>query len=66
MIKVQVEFIPDADMYLFFEKAMRGAVSYVFKRYSKYNNNCLKSDDPKQESKHVIYFDFYILLIYSL
>ena len=53
-------------MYLFFEKAMRGAVSYVFKRYSKYNNNCLKSDDPKQESKHVIYFDFYILLIYSL
>ena len=27
MIKVELEFISDADMYLFFEKGMRGRVS---------------------------------------
>ena len=57
MIKVELEFISDAGMYLFFEKVMRGGVSYVSKRYNKSNNNCLKSYDPKQKSKHLIYFD---------
>ena len=57
MIKVKLEFIPDADIYLFFEKAMREGVFYVSKRYSKSNKNYLKSYDPKQESKHIIHFD---------
>ena len=57
IIKVKLEFIPDADMYLFFKKCMRGGVSCVSKRYNKSNSNCLKSYDPKQESKHIIYFD---------
>ena len=35
MIKVELLFIPDADMYLFFEKAIRGGVSYVGKIYWK-------------------------------
>ena len=42
-------------MYIFFEKGMTGAVSYVSNRYSKPSNKYLKSYDPKQESKHVIY-----------
>ena len=36
---------------------MRGGVSYICKRYSKDNNNYLKSYDLKQKSKHIIYFD---------
>ena len=44
-------------MYLFFEKGLRGGVSYISKRYSKANNKYLKFHDPKQESKYVIYLD---------
>ena len=36
---------------------MRGGVSYIFKRYSKANKKYLKSYDPKQQSKHIIYLD---------
>ena len=55
--KVQFKLIPDPDMYLFFEKSMRGGVSCTSKRYSKTNNKYLKSYDPKQESKHIIFLD---------
>ena len=34
---------------------MRGEVSYISNRYSKASNKYLKSYDPKQESKHIIY-----------
>ena len=36
-------------MYLFFEKGMRGRVSYICKRYSKTNNKYLKSYDTELE-----------------
>ena len=36
---------------------MRGGVSYISKRYSKANNKYLKSSNPKQESKHIMYLD---------
>ena len=48
MINVELGFISDVDMNLFFEKVMRGGVFYVSKRYSKSNNNDLKSYDPKK------------------
>ena len=57
MTKIEVEFIPDPDMYIFFEKGIRGGFSYICIRYSKDNNKCLKSYDPKQESKHIINLD---------
>ena len=57
MTKVEVALIPDPDMYIFFEKGTRGGVSYISNRYSKANNKYLKSYDPKQESKHIIYLD---------
>ena len=64
MTKVKIEFITDPDMYIFFEKSMR--VSYVSNRYSKANNKYLKSYDPKQESKHIIYLDAKNLYGYAM
>ena len=44
-------------MYLFFEKCTRGGISYISIRYIKANNKYVKSFDPKQKSKHIIYLD---------
>ena len=57
MAKVKLELISDAGVYLFFEKAIGGIVSYICQRCFKANNTCLKSYDPMQESKHIIYLD---------
>ena len=54
---IKLELIPDPEMYLIFEKGKMGWVSYVFKWDSKFNNNCLKSFDPKQKSKQIIYLE---------
>ena len=53
-------------MYIFFEKGTRGGVSYISNRYSKANNKYLKSYDPKQESKHIIYLDANNLYGYAM
>ena len=57
MTKVELELISNIGMHLFFEKSMRGGVSYVFKRYSKAGNRYLKSFDWKLEPKHIIYLE---------
>ena len=36
---------------------MRGEVSSISKRYRKASNKYLKSSDPRQESKQIIYLD---------
>ena len=36
--KVEIELITYCDMYIFFEKGMRGGVSYISNRYSKGSN----------------------------
>ena len=66
MTKIKLELISDPDMYIFFEKGMRGDVSYVSNRHSKANNKYLKSYDPKQESKHIIYLDANNLYGYAM
>ena len=53
--RIELELIPYPDMYIFFEKDARGGISYISNRYSKTNNKYLKSYDPKEESKHIIY-----------
>ena len=49
------ELIPSHDMYIIL--GMRVGVSYISNRYSKANNKYLKSYDPKQESKHIMYLE---------
>ena len=43
MTTVEFELISDGDMYLFFEKSMRGGFSYISKIYSKAINKYLES-----------------------
>ena len=50
MTQINVALIVYSDMYIFFEKGMRGGTYYISNRYSK----CLKSYNPKQDSKHYI------------
>ena len=53
-------------MYIFFENGARRGISYISNRYSKANNKYLKSYDPKQESKHIIYLDKNTLYGYAM
>ena len=57
MAKKELGLLPHPDMYIFFEKGMRDEASYISNRCSKTGHKCLKSYDPKQESKHIIYLD---------
>ena len=66
MTKVVLELIPDLDMYILFEKGTRRGISYVSNRYSKANNKYLKSNDPKQESKQIIYLGVNDLYGYAM
>ena len=66
MTKAEVEFVPDPSMFIFFEKGIRGAFSYISNRYSKTNSKYLKSYDPKQESKHIICLDANSLYDYAI
>ena len=45
---------------------MRSGASYTSNRYSKVNNESLKSYEPKQESKHIIWLDANNLYDYAM
>ena len=66
MTKIELELIPDPDMYIFFEKGTRGGISYICNRYSKANNKYLKCYDANQEAKYAIYLDTNNLYGYAM
>ena len=66
MTKIELELIPDPDMYIFIVISTRGGISQISNRYSKVNNKYLKSYDPKQESRHIIYLDANNLYGYAM
>ena len=49
--------ISDIDKYLFIEKALRGGISYIAKKYAKANNKYMKHYDPTKPSKYISYLD---------
>ena len=57
IIKVNLKLIPDPDMWIFFEKVIRGGISYISNRYCKAKNKYLNFYDTKQESKHIVCLD---------
>ena len=57
MTGVELQKMPDIDMYLFVEKGLRGEISYIAKRHSKLNNKYIKNYDPTKPSKYISYLD---------
>ena len=55
--KLNLNLFQILTIYIFFEKGLIAKISYIFNRYSKANNKYLKSFDPKQQSKHIMYLD---------
>ena len=53
MPQVELKLIPDPDIYIFFEKGMRGLISYISNRYSKTNNKYLKSYDTQNKNQNI-------------
>ena len=51
--KVDLDFITDPNMFIFFKKGTRGSY-YISNRYRKTNNKYLKFHDSKQESINII------------
>jgi hypothetical protein len=54
---VKLENLSDIDMYLFFEKGIRGGQSIIFNKHSKANHKYLNNYNPNEENKHIIYLD---------
>ena len=55
--KTELKIISDNDYHFFIEKRMRGGNSYIAKRYSKGNKQCIKCYDADKPSKCITYLD---------
>ena len=64
--KSKLDFIPDPDLYILFDKGIRGGISYISNRCNKANKKYLKSYNPKQDSKDIIYLDANNLYGYAM
>ena len=63
---LKMKKVLDLDMYILFEKGMRGEICCISNRYIKTINKVLKSYDLKQESRHIIYLDANNLYGYAI
>ena len=57
MTDMRLEKILEIDLYLFIEKALKGGIIYIAKRYSEANNKYMKNYDPTKLSKCIEYLD---------
>ena len=56
--QIELELLSDPNMYLMFEKEIRGGICVVSKRYSKANNPYMgKEYNPEEKSKYILYLD---------
>ena len=63
MKKIELELIPDPDMYILFKKGTRGGISYISNRYSKANNKYLNLM-IQNKNKNILYT--YTRIIYMV
>jgi hypothetical protein len=52
-----IELLTDMDMYLLFEKSIRGGLSQISKRYAKANNKYIPNYNPNDLSSFILYLD---------
>ena len=57
MTGVELELLTDIDMYLFYEKGVRGGISTVMGRYAKANNPYMDDYDPDVPTSYIQYLD---------
>ena len=57
MTGIELEKISDIDQYLFIEKGLRGAISYIAKRHSKANDEYCPDYDKNKPSTFISYLD---------
>ena len=57
MTGVKLEKTSDIDKYLFIGKGLRGAISYIAKRYVKAHNKYMNDYDPKKQLTFISYLD---------
>ena len=57
MTDMRLEKILEIDLYLFIEKALKGGIIYIAKRYSEANNKYMKNYDPTKPSGFIEYLD---------
>jgi len=55
--KVKIELLTDPDMYLFFEKGLRGGITTAITRYAKANNPQCPKYDPGKKTSFIVYVD---------
>ena len=56
MTDVELELLPEKDMYLFLENP-NGGISMISHRYAKANNKYLPDFDPEKASTYIMYYD---------
>lgn len=54
---VELELITDPDMYLFFEKGLRGGITTAVTKYAKANNPMVPGYDSSKKTSFIVYVD---------
>jgi len=57
MTDVELELLSDVDKYMFFEKSKRGGLSVITGRHGIANNKYMKTFNPEEETKYLMYLD---------
>jgi hypothetical protein len=57
MTGVELDLLKDSDMYLFFERGIRGGQSDIFNKYAEANNKYMEDYDEDMDNTFISYLD---------